>query len=182
MSNVDPFAAAGNFLSGGLTAAKWPTVGFVVEGTVTNAAMAQQRDFDSNELLVWNDGNPRMQLVVDLQSEATGWTWKGLRNTKTPVPNDDGMRAAYFKGNMQKALTKALRDAGGAKFEKGGHMRIERIADVPNPDPKKQDALDFAITWTPATANTAPIADFLAEPEGEAADTNPFAGKPDAPF
>ena len=41
MSN-DPFADAAQFLSGGLTAAKFPRIGFVVEGTVTGAKMAQQ--------------------------------------------------------------------------------------------------------------------------------------------
>lgn len=174
----DPFDTAA-FLTGGLTGAKWPEVGFIVEGTVTGATMKQQADFDDGSLLFWNDGSPRMQMVVDLQGEPTGVTWKGLRNVKTQVPNDDGMRAVYVKGNLQRALVKGLRDAGNAKFENGGHLRIERIADVPNADPKKADAYDFSVTWTPAAGNTAPAADFLAQAEP---DENPFAVKKDPPF
>lgn len=185
----DPFAQASNFLSGGLTAAKWPVIGFIVEGTVKAAKMQQQRDFDSGEMLFWNDGSPRMQLVVDLQSEATGKTWTGLRNVEKAVPNDTGMRALYVKGNLQRALSQALRDAQ-APFENGAHLRIERIADVPNKDPKKQDALDFKVTYTPAAQNSAPADQFLAVPEAPqapaapvytpppAAPQSPFAGPP----
>jgi hypothetical protein len=182
MSTVpqDPFAQAATFLTGGLVAAKWPTIGFVVEGTVKDARMQQQRDFDDNEPLFWNDGSPRMQLVIDLQSEATGRTWRGLKNTETAVPNDTGMRALYVKGNLQRAFSQALRDAQ-AKFEKGAHIRIERIADVPNPDPKKQDALDFRVVYTPAAENSAPADQFLSQPEQAPAAPAPQYQAPAAP-
>ena len=172
----DPFQQAASFLSGGLVAAKWPEIGFVVEGTVKAAKMQQQRDYDSGEPLFWNDGSERKQLVVDLQSEATGVTWKGLQNKKTAVPNDTGMRALYVKGNLQRAFSQALRDAQ-APFENGSYLRIERIEDVPNNDAKKADAHDFRVTYTPAAANTASTNDFLSQPEPQQSG-GPFAGAP----
>jgi hypothetical protein len=185
----DPFA---QFLTGGLTAAKWPQLGFVVEGTVKGAALRQQTNYDTGALEFWTDGSPRMQLVVDLQSTPTGITWKGLHNVQHAVPNDDGMRAVYVKGNLQRAVTKALRDAN-AQFEMGGHMRIERTQDIPNADPKKAPAHDFVVTWTAPSAEAA-ATDFLNTPEpaqapiptpavpAPAAPANPFAAGGKPPF
>ena len=181
----DPFAQAASFLTGGLVAAKWPHEGFVVEGVIKGAKMQQQRDYDDGTPLTWDNGDPRMQLVVDVQSEATGVTWKGLQNKKTVVPNDDGMRAMYVKGNLQKALSKAL-TAAGAKFAAGAHLRVERVADIPNADSKYADAHDYVVVYTPRDPGQ-DAADFLSTPEPEqsapAADENPFAkGADKAPF
>lgn len=173
----DPFAAASSFLSGGVTQAKWPHVGFVFEGTVTDASMSQQTDYDDGSLLTWADGSPRMQLVVTVQSQPTGKTWKGLGNVETPVPNDNGVRRMYVKGNLQKALAQGLRDAGNAAFEVGGKVRVERIQDDA-PKERKAPAHNYRVTWTPAT----PAADFLASsPDGPAAQAAPAAPAPGQP-
>lgn len=170
--STDPFAAEANqFLSGGLTAAKFPTVGFVVEGTVTAFTLRQQSDYDSGEPKFWKDGRPAMQLVVDLQSEATGKTWEGLRNVEKALPLDDGMRALYVRGNLQKALTAALRTAR-SPFETGGHIRIERVADAPKVDRAKEPAHQYKVTWTPASKNASAAADFLSPASDE---DNPFS-------
>lgn len=166
----DPFA---QFLTGGLTAAKWPQIGFVVEGVVKGAVLRQQSNYDTGALEFWSDGSPRMQLVVDLQSTPTGVTWKGLHNVQHAVPNDDGMRALYVKGNLQKAFTKALRDAN-ASFEMGGHLRIERAQDIPNADSKKAPAHDYVVTWTAPSAEAA-ATDFLNKPEPAAAPAQSIA-------
>ena len=178
----DPFAAAQKFLTGGLTAAKWPHVGFVFEGTVTGARITQQTDYDDGTLMFWRDGSPRMQLIVDVQGPATGKTWKGLAYVETPVPNDNGMRAMYVKGKLQAALTQGLRDAGNAEFELGGHVRIERVQNDPPKDSKKEPAHNYRVTWTPAAQNMAPAAQMLAQPaDGPAAPQQYQAPAPAAP-
>lgn len=182
--SVDPFAqTASQFLSGGLVAAKWPTVGFVFEGVVKASKLVQQTDFDDGTPLTWKDGSPRMQLVVDVQSEATGMTWAKVQNIPTPVPNDTGMRAMYVRGNLQRAISQALRNAQ-AEFANGGHIRVERIADGVAPDPKKNAPHDYVAVWTPPSP-TAAAADFLSKsepdaqqapaPAAPAAPVNPFA-------
>lgn len=160
----DPFEQMNSFLSGGLTAAKWPTVGFVVEGTVTGAVMKQQNDYDTGEPLFWKDGSPRNQLVLDVQSAPTGKTWEGLRYTEKIIQDDDGMRAMYVKGNLQKTLSAALREAN-ARFEIGGHIRVERIQDAPKVDRAKEPAHQYKVTWTPAVKIAAPADDFLSGQE-----------------
>jgi hypothetical protein len=171
--STDPFAQAQQFVAGGLTAAKWPKVGFVFEGIVKGAAVKQQTDYDDNTPLVWDDGSPRMQLIIDVQGPVTGITWKTTQNVQHAVPNDDGMRAMYVKGNLQKAIAKALRAAGDAKLELGGHIRVERVADGVAQG-KKNPPHDYSVTWTPASP-TASADEFLAAP---AKDASPAEDKP----
>lgn len=150
----DPFQQqkqAAAFLSGGLVSAKFPEVGFTVTGTVVDFRMQQQRDYDSGEPLVWNDGSPRMQLVVDLQCEPTGVTWEGLHRRQVAIPNDTGMRALYVKGNLQKAVAQALRDADNAQFEIGGTLVVQRIQDGDQPDKKKAAPMQFRAAWQAPT-------------------------------
>ena len=174
---IDPFASVAQFLAGGLTAAKFPSVGFTVEGTVTAAVVKQQTDYDDGTLLTWDDGSPKMQMIVDLKCEPTFKTWETIKYTEKALPQDDGMRALYVKGNLQRALQAALRQAS-AKFEIGGRIKVTRIPDGPRKTKSREPAYEFAVEWTPANKNAASAADFLAEP---ATDENPFA-KGAAPF
>lgn len=185
MSN-DPFSskAAEDFLSGGATAAKWPRVGHVVEGTVTKFSMAQQTDYESGELLYWQGNSrvveseaedkirPVMQLLLELQCEPTGETWEGLQNVRKALPDDDGARTAYVKGALQAALKEALRTAS-AKLEAGAYVRIERTADGPKSNPKFAAPHRYAAVWTPAAQNPKALAEF--ESDAPTADDNPFA-------
>lgn len=180
--SYDPFSekAAENFLEGGATAAKWPTVGYVVEGTVTGYSMQQQTDYDTGELLFWDGkkrvpldqidvkfrgiAKPVMQLLLDLQGEPTGETWEGIQNVRVELPDDDGARTAYVKGALQAALKEALRKAS-AKLENGAYVRIERITDGPKSNPKFAAPHRYAAVWTPAAQNPKAVGDFLTDDE-----------------
>jgi hypothetical protein len=180
---ADPFAMdaqeAAAFLSGGGEAAKWPAVGTEVGGTIRSFRMAQQTDMETGELETWKDGRPRMQLVVDLQCEPTGINWKGLENEQYDIPDDDGMRTAYVKGELQKAISKAIKDAGG-KFETGAYVRIRRITNGPKTNPKFAAPHRYIAKWTPAAQNPqAGAQDFMKE--GETAKEDPWASAPAAP-
>jgi hypothetical protein len=172
----DPFS---QFLSGGLVAAKFPSVGYVVEGSVTGAVMKQQSEYEGGTPKVWSDGSPAMQMVVDMECAPTGETWETTRYIRKALPDDNGMRALYVKGNLQKALTQALRDAN-AKFEIGGRLRVERVADGPQKDKQRLPAYEFKCTWTAPSQNAVAADDFLAT--APVADDNPFASKGGAPF
>lgn len=180
----DPFSdeAAAAFLTGSSTAAKWPEIGYAVEGTVLNWRMSQQTDYDTSELLFWDGkrrvieslaadkSRPVMQLIMEIQGKPTGETWEGLRNTRKALPDDDGKRTLYVKAYLQSALAKALKDAGG-KLEEGAFIRVERVADVPNQDKKRQAAHNYRAVWTPAAQNSEAASSFLSEAEED----NPFA-------
>lgn len=183
MASTDPFA---QFFSGGLVAAKFPCEGFVVEGTVKAANIRQQTDYDTGEPKFWKDGSPANQMVIDLQCAPTGKTWETIRYIEKSLPQDDGMRALYVKGNLQKALTKALRDAE-ATFEIGGYIKVTRVKDGPRVDRTREPAHEFIAEWTPPSKNEAAVGDFLASgvsapAPAPAAEANPFGATKEPPF
>jgi len=185
----DPFSTDNEvrgFLSGGSIAAKWPKVGAVVEGDVLSYRMSQQTHMKSGEPLFWearqkveesklnfasSKDNPAMQLLLELACEPTGMTWETNQYIPKRIPDDDGVRTAYVSGGLQKALTKALRDAENAQVEKGAHVKIIRGDSV-----KAGDFMAYSYTaeWTPAADNGSAANKFLTAPaEGEEAG-NPF--------
>ena len=184
------YGNADSFLGGAATAAKWPTVGYVVEGTVTDWRMSHQTDYDTGEPLYWVAKrmtkksaitepsdllNPVLQLIVNIKGKPTGETWEGLQNTRKALPNDDGARAVYIKGLLQTAFKSAMRTAQ-AKLEANAYVRIERVADGVQSDRKKQAPHDYKVLWTPASQNAHAAQSFIEQAE----DVDPFAKQ--APF
>jgi len=159
--SVDPFSdkAAEDFLSGGGVAAKWPTVGYVVEGTVTDWRMAQQTDYDSGELLYWvgnkrieeskveNKNLPVMQLILEIRGEPTGETWEGLQNERVELEDDDGTRVMYIRGGLLAAFRNEMKKTQ-SKLEKGAYVRVERIKDGSKSNPKYQAPHRYTVQWT----------------------------------
>jgi hypothetical protein len=193
---ADPFSTqkreADEFLSGGgstMIAAKWPTVGAVVEGTITAwEGPVQKTDMESGELLYFEAkkmvkesdlrGNPAtarkaMELRVDLQCEATGITWKTNQYIEEEVPDDDGMRRMYISGALQKAFAAAKEAAGTdgvpAPLETGAYVKITRTKSKKMPN--GFFAYTFEGEWTPAKQNAKAADGFLSDD----AEENPFA-------
>lgn len=194
--DLDPFSAeaaeGAAFFSSGNTAAKFPRDGFSVEGTVTGWRMLQQSDIDTRELLwmyngkqtpesqipeangvrarVTSDPKARiMQMVIDLQCEPTFVTYETLQYHEKELPEDDGMRSLYVKGNMRAVLGKKLQEAGHRVPEKGALLKITRLRAERVGDKGKFTKYVFAAEYTPAAQNPHAAASLLAD------DDNPFA-------
>lgn len=88
-------------------------VGTVKGGKILAAEVAQQTDYDNNEPLFWDDGKPRMQLVVTLATDE--------RNPE--IDSDDGTRKDYVKSQALKALRDAVKAAGLSQLPVGGDYR-----------------------------------------------------------
>lgn len=99
---------------GGPPAFSFKEEGAQVLGKVLAYEMAQERDFHSKELLTWDDGRPRMQMVITMQSE------------EHPVTDeDDGKRRLFVKyGAMREAIQKAIKDSGAASII-GGRLWVK---------------------------------------------------------
>lgn len=179
----DPFSSnedqeAASFLSGGSTlAVKFPDVGATFEGTITDWEMRQQTDKDTGDLK-WFVGNkllkdsevkpeqrrsakPANQLLLYVQGEPTGVTheWVGRKFVEKPVPDDDGMRVLYVKSDLQRAISRAIKDAGG-KLERGAYVQVKltRTEKVKGGDFYKNV---FAAKWTPAAQNPKAAEDIM---------------------
>lgn len=94
----------------GTPSAKFETIGDTVTGRIITSESRQQTDMDTGELLFWNDGRPRMQVLITLEQ-----------------PDGDDVRL-YVKGNMQNAIKKALRDSD-AKLLPGGTLTVTYTGD-----------------------------------------------------
>lgn len=111
-----------SFLLGGSAAPalKFPTVG--TEHTLTiiePPELRDQTDFQTGELLTWKDGTPRKQLVV------TGTVDESQREG-----SDDTLeRRLYIKGQMQKAVGEAVREAGERDLKVGGKLWVKYTGD-----------------------------------------------------
>jgi hypothetical protein len=144
------------FLGGGAPGQKFPSPGFKWGGTVVSWEMAQQTDLDTGELKFWEDGKPRMQLIMTLQGAADGvvFEWDGSTHSynKTVVEDDDGMRRLFIKAGLQQAVAKALRDAR-TKLEVGAYLEVTRGKDLPPPKKGYSGKHTFSAVWTPANKN-----------------------------
>ena len=89
-------------------------VGDQISGIVVSANKEQQRDFDSGDLLEWDNGDPRMESVIVLSD--TG-------EVDPEADNDDGTRALHLRGGNyevdegsgvagEKALLEAINKSG----------------------------------------------------------------------
>lgn len=105
--------------------------------------LRQQTDFDTNAPLTWDDGSPRMQLVVTVQTDQ--------RNSG----EDDGRRRFYVKGDLQKATREALRATNAPGLEAGGLYFVTRTGQ----DAPKRRGLNGA--WLHKVEYTAPAAAFV---------------------
>lgn len=151
MSTID------DLLSAGAKSVKFENPGDKVSGVITDVQVRQATEFGTGAPLTWDDGNPREQIVVTLQTS--------LREDG----DDDGVRSAYIKGWGQqlKAFRAASQASGkpvkgdtftatftgfGPKSPKGGFPPKEFAYEI-----VKADRLD-AIVSTPAPVEAAPAA------------------------
>lgn len=110
-----------DFLAGGgAPSAKFKSYGDTVGGVVLDEpTQQQQRNLESGELETWPDGNPKMQLVVTVQTD--------LRDPA--VEDDDGKRRIFIKGQMRNAVQQAVIAAGARGIDKGGELHVTYTGD-----------------------------------------------------
>lgn len=129
---------------GGGRSAKFENPGDIVAGEVTALRTTQQTDIDGTPKF-WDNGDPRWQVVVSLQT--------GL----TEDADDDGIRNLYVKGGMktptmQKAVSDALRGAGVKILEEGGRLEVAFIGLGTPSKPGLSAPKQYAARYTPPSA------------------------------
>lgn len=112
-------------LGGGGKSAKFETVGTTVTGTIAAPPQVrQQTDMTSGAPLTWDNGDPKMQLVVQLQT------------SERLDGDDDGIRNLYVKGSkdpasksLHAAVAGAVQAAGAKGLEVGGTLTVQYTGD-----------------------------------------------------
>jgi hypothetical protein len=130
-------------MGGGIKSAAFPTPGTTVGGPIIRPPQVrQQTDFDSGNPKTFDNGDPMMQIVVQVQTDE-----------RDPADQaDDGVRAFYVKGQMQQAVRDAVRAAGGKGLEVGGQLFIRFTGTEPNSRGRGQDKKVYAAKYVLPTA------------------------------
>lgn len=106
-------------MGGGARSAKFAEINDRVWGSIMSSETRQQTDFKTGALLYWNDGKPRMQVVITLMTD------------EHEDDDDDSLRAVYVKGELQKAFRAALVKAGVNGIEDGGKLLVQFTSEAP---------------------------------------------------
>jgi hypothetical protein len=110
--------AANKFLmGGGGKSAAFKQKGDAITGVIISMEERQQTDFDSGKPLEWDDGKPKMQLVISLLTE------------ESVDEDDDGMRRLYVKGNLQRAIREAVIKSGKRTVSDGAMLTVTYTGD-----------------------------------------------------
>lgn len=107
-------------MGGGVKAARFPTLGTAVSGRIIRDPEArEQTDFTTGAVLRWDNGEAKMQIVVQLATD----------ERDSQDISDDGTRALYVKGQMLNAVRGAVRAAGAKGLEVGGTLTVTYSSD-----------------------------------------------------
>lgn len=131
-------------------------VGDAYTGTITALETAQVRNYESGEPEFWEDGNPKLQIVVTLAT------------TYGDGAEDDGERKVYLFGQKLQAAKAALKEAGMQKLELGTQFTITYSGTKPSSNKKYNDVKLYTIALVKGTSN--PAVDTLLAQGAKAAD------------
>jgi hypothetical protein len=126
------------FFAGGGRAAKFPTIGTTITGTIKNVHPPEpQRDIKTGAELTG-----KTQVRIEL-----------VTNDRDPdIDDDDGTRTLYVRGWMKGAIGDALRKAGTRKPNIGDTLSITYTSDGTPPQPGFNGPKLFDATYTPKGA------------------------------
>jgi uncharacterized protein with beta-barrel porin domain len=118
-------------------------VGDAYTGTITALETAQVRNYESGDPEFWEDGNPKLQIVVTLAT------------TYGDGAEDDGERKVYLFGQKLQAAKAALKEAGLTKLEIGSTFTITYSGTKPSSNKKYNDVKLYTIAIVKGTSNPA---------------------------
>lgn len=118
-------------------------VGDSFSGTIVEAETAQVRNYDTGDLEFWDDGKPKLQIVVTLDTEYGDGA------------EDDGQRKVYLFGQKLQATREALKKADMQKLELGSKFTITYSGTKPASNKKYNDVKLYTIELAKGTSNPA---------------------------
>lgn len=121
-------------------------VGEGYEGTVVSARTVQVRNYeDPTKLEFWDDGKPKLQIEVTLQTDYADPT----------DPDDDGQRRVFLFGQKLRAAQDEFRKKGLKKLENGQTFKIVLTGTKPSQNKRYNDVKIYSIEIDAATSNSA---------------------------
>lgn len=128
---------------GGAPTAKFPEIGTVHKGRILSMERKQQTDFLSKKPLFWDNGDPRWELVITLQTDE--------RDDETE--DDDGQRRIFAKGKLMYAIREAVEASGfrGSSLV-GGNLAVKYTGNGKASQPGMSPPKEYAAKFEPPAA------------------------------
>lgn len=121
-------------------------VGHSYEGTITELRAVQVRNYeDPTKLEYWDDGKPKMQIEVTLQTDYAD----------ASDPDDDGKRRVFLFGQKLRAAKEELAKKGFKTFEIGMGFKITLSGTKPSQNKRYNDVKLYDIELSAATTRPA---------------------------
>ena len=149
---ADALASGGSYL-------KWEHPGTTYTGIITDVAMRQSRKYESTELDTWDDGTPKMQVVVTLATDYVDQSQQ----------DDDGTRMISINlwSGQKKALVSACKAAGVTEPQVGQRFTATHVSGIGNAKAPR------VFEYTLATGPTGVAAVLDVEPDPASAGSTP---------
>lgn len=132
-------SAIADALASGGTYLKWEHPGTTYTGIITDVAMRQSRKYESTDLDTWDDGTPKMQVVITL---ATDYRDQAQQD-------DDGTRMISINlwSGQKKALVAACKAAGVTEPQAGQRFTATHVSGIGNA--KAPRVFEYTLTAGP---------------------------------
>ena len=132
-------SAIADALASGGTYLKWEHPGTTYTGIIIDVAMRQSRKYESTELDAWDDGTPKLQVVLTL---ATDYRDQAQQD-------DDGTRMISINlwSGQKKALVAACKAAGVTEPQAGQRFTATHVSGIGNA--KAPRVFEYTLTAGP---------------------------------
>ena len=132
-------SAIADALASGGTYLKWEHPGTTYTGIIIDVAMRQSRKYESTELDAWDDGTPKLQVVLTL---ATDYRDQAQQD-------DDGTRMISINlwSGQKKALVAACKAAGVGEPQVGQRFTATHVSGIGNA--KAPRVFEYTLTAGP---------------------------------
>lgn len=132
-------SAIADALASGGTYLKWEHPGTTYTGIITDVTMRQSRKYESTDLDTWDDGTPKMQVVLTI---ATDYRDQAQQD-------DDGTRMISINlwSGQKKALVAACKAAGVTEPQTGQRFTATHVSGIGNA--KAPRVFEYTLTAGP---------------------------------
>jgi hypothetical protein len=156
-------SAIADALASGGTYLKWEHPGTTYTGIITDVSMRQSRKYESTELDAWDDGTPKLQVVLTI---ATDYRDQAQQD-------DDGTRMISINlwSGQKKALVAACKAAGVTEPQTGQRFTATHVSGIGNA--KAPRVFEYTLTAGPTGVAAALEVEPAATPAAPATAANP---------
>ena len=155
MPTADSLFAGGGGASG-VPSFKFAQYNDAITGTILSTAVQQSVKFGTTQPDFYEDGRPKLQLQVIIQTELRNWEKVSVVPTNEggqmkPAHEDDGRRAVYLKGAMMYAVGDAVTAATGERSAPAVGGKLHIVYTHESPSNKGNPRKEYSANYQPPT-------------------------------